>query len=92
MVTSLKNRFNILVILYLCPVFYGLPKVHKKDIPLRPICSQIAAPTCHINELVDHYLYIAEQHVGYYYRILRILLLLTYSYLRNIKMSNLVPS
>ena len=48
-----------------CPIFYGLPKVHKKDIPLRPICSQINGPTCRINELVDKYLYIAEHSIPY---------------------------
>jgi len=54
--TSLKKQAQYLTNFVLrCPVFYGLPKVHKKDIPLRPICSQINAPTC-INELVDHYL------------------------------------
>ena len=27
------------------PKFYGLPKVHKKDIPLRPIVSNIGSVT-----------------------------------------------
>jgi hypothetical protein len=27
------------------PMFYGKPKIHKKDIPLRPIISAIIAPT-----------------------------------------------
>ena len=48
-----------------CPLFYGLPKVHKKDIPLRPICSQIDAPTSRINELVDKYLFIAEKNIPF---------------------------
>jgi len=39
-----------------CPVFYGLPKVHKPDWPLRPIISQIDGPTSKINEIVDTYL------------------------------------
>jgi hypothetical protein len=48
-----------------CPIFHGLPKVHKKGIPLRPICSQVDAPTCRINELVDKYLYIAERNIPF---------------------------
>jgi len=28
-----------------CPIFYGMPKIHKKDCPLRPIVSQIDGPT-----------------------------------------------
>ena len=28
-----------------CPVFYGIPKVHKAGNPLRPIVSQINGPT-----------------------------------------------
>lgn len=47
----------------MCPIFYVLPKVHKITKPLRPICSQIDAPTSRINELVDKYLYIAEQNI-----------------------------
>jgi hypothetical protein len=39
-----------------CPVFYGIPKIHKADIPLRPIVSQINGPTKSINEIVDYYL------------------------------------
>lgn len=46
-----------------CPIFYGLPKVHKTNVPLRPIVSQINGPTCKINELVDKYLYVAEKHI-----------------------------
>ncbi len=46
-----------------CPVFYGLPKVHKPNAPLRPIVSQIHAPTCMVNELVDKLLTVAEKCV-----------------------------
>lgn len=48
-----------------CPIFYGLPKIHKTDIPLRPICSQIDGPTSKINELVDKYLFIAEKNIPF---------------------------
>jgi hypothetical protein len=27
------------------PWLYGLPKIHKKDVPLRPIVNCIASPT-----------------------------------------------
>jgi hypothetical protein len=48
-----------------CPLFYGLPKVHKPNIPLRPICSQIEGPTSRLNELVDKYLTVAEQSIPF---------------------------
>jgi len=48
-----------------CPIFYGLPKVHKADWPLRPIVSQINGPTCRLNELVDKYLTTAERNIPY---------------------------
>ena len=46
-----------------CPIFYGLPKVHKLNVPLRPIVSQISAPTCMVNSLVDKLLTVAEKMV-----------------------------
>ena len=33
----------------LCPRFYGLPKIHKPGIPLRPIVSSVNSPTCAIS-------------------------------------------
>ena len=48
-----------------CPLFYGLPKVHKKDIPLRPIVSQIDGPTSRLNEYVDKLLYVAEKCIPF---------------------------
>ena len=45
------------------PKFYGIPKVHKENIPLRPIVSQINGPTMKINELVDYYLSVAEKQI-----------------------------
>lgn len=46
-----------------CPIFYGVPKIHKQNWPLRPIVSQIDGPTSRLNELVDKYLYIAEKSI-----------------------------
>lgn len=48
-----------------CPIFYGLPKVHKKGCPLRPIVSQINGPTCKINEYVDKLLFVAEKCIPF---------------------------
>ena len=36
--------------------FYLLPKIHKKDIPGRPICNSINHPTCHISKFVDEHI------------------------------------
>ena len=35
---------------------YLLPKIHKKDIPGRPICSSIQHPTAHISKFVDEHI------------------------------------
>ena len=48
-----------------CPIFYGIPKIHKLNIPLRPIVSQINGPTSKLNELVDYYLSVAEKNIPY---------------------------
>jgi len=51
-----------------CPTFYGIPKIHKPNTPLRPIVSQINGPTTKINELVDYYLHIAEKHIPFLFQ------------------------
>ena len=33
--------------------FYLLPKIHKKQVPGRPICSSVGHPTCNISKFVD---------------------------------------
>jgi hypothetical protein len=43
------------------PVFYGLPKIHKKDTPLRPIVSQIDSPSYKLNKYLDYLLTTAEK-------------------------------
>lgn len=45
------------------PIFYGLPKIHKTNIPLRPVVSQINGPTSMVNLLVDKYLAVAEKSI-----------------------------
>ena len=39
-----------------------LPKIHKKDIPGRPICSSNGHPTERISQFVDHHIrkYVSE--------------------------------
>lgn len=46
-----------------CPIFYGLPKIHKINIPLRPIVSQINGPTSSISKYVSELLFVAEREI-----------------------------
>ena len=34
------------------PMLYGLPKVHKPDVPLRPIVSFMSSPTYELSKLL----------------------------------------
>ena len=36
--------------------FYLLPKIHKKGIPARPICSSVNHPTANISKFVDEHI------------------------------------
>ena len=38
------------------PLFYGLPKIHKPDCPLRPIISGCDGPTDHLSGHVTHFI------------------------------------
>ena len=38
------------------PLFYGLPKVHKPNIPLRPIVSACHSPTDQLSNYVTHFI------------------------------------
>ena len=38
------------------PLFYGLPKIHKPDCPLRPIASGCSGPTDHISAYITHFI------------------------------------
>jgi hypothetical protein len=46
-----------------CPIFYSLPKIHKTNIPLRPIVSQINGPTNKISKFVSELLFVAEHEI-----------------------------
>lgn len=43
------------------PILYGLPKIHKKDCPIRPIVSQIDSPAYKLNKYLDYLLTTAEK-------------------------------
>ncbi|XP_046398161.1 uncharacterized protein LOC124164967 [Ischnura elegans] len=49
------------------PRLYGLPKIHKKGVPLRPIVSSIASPTYNLAKyltwLLSPYVGLGEHHV-----------------------------
>ena len=62
-ILSFKQKKNLTNFCPKCPTFYGIPKVHKEGIPLRPIVSQIDGPTSRINKLVDYYLTTAEKQI-----------------------------
>lgn len=48
------------------PLFYGLPKVHKPGIPLRPIVSACDSPTDNISKYVTYFIQpLAEQLPSY---------------------------
>ena len=48
-----------------CPIFYGIPKIHKPNNPLRPIVSQINGPTSRVSKYVDKLLTVAENQIPY---------------------------
>ena len=43
------------------PRFYLLPKIHRKDIPDRPICSSVKYPTAHISKFINKHIKIMCQ-------------------------------
>ena len=50
------------------PVFYGIPKIHKKNNPLRPIVSQINGPTHKINLYIHELLETSEGEIPYLFK------------------------
>ena len=47
------------------PVWYSIPKIHKKNNPLRPIVSQINGPTYKLNQYIHELLLVAESEIPY---------------------------
>jgi len=62
---SLKQFKNLTNFKAKCPIFYELPKIHKPNIPLRPIVSQINGPTYKLSKYIDSLLTTAERHIPY---------------------------
>lgn len=60
-----KQSTNLLNLIPNCPKFYGVPKIHKPNCPLRPIVSQINGPTSNIHKLIDKYLTTAEKNIPF---------------------------
>lgn len=48
-----------------CPIFYGIPKIHKTGCPLRPIVSQTNGPTCRLSQYLSEMLMVAEKQIPY---------------------------
>ena len=42
---TLREKYNLTQRAALAPRIYGLPKIHKTNMPLRPICSSINSPS-----------------------------------------------
>jgi hypothetical protein len=50
------------------PLFYGLPKIHKDNVPLRPIVSFVSSPTYQLSKYLSNLLYplvgMTDSHVS----------------------------
>lgn len=68
-----------------CPLFYGIPKVHKEGIPLRPIVSQTNGPTAMLSRYLSELLMVAEKQIPF-------ILQDTTAFLNIIKENNAVKS
>ena len=71
---KLKDKNIIAEKLYTClhcstniaPKFYGLPKIHKIDCPLRPITSFIGSPLYNLSELLSKSMQKTVGHIEYH--------------------------
>ena len=63
---SQKTAENLKVIDPRTPRLYFLPKVHKKEIPGRPVVSSIDCPTAKISKFIDHHLQPIVQKIPSY--------------------------
>jgi len=50
------------------PVFHGIPKIHKPNVPLRPTVSQINGPTYNINKYLHELLLVSESVIPYLFK------------------------
>ena len=46
------------------PLFYGLPKIHKPDCPLRSIFSGCDGPTDHLSAYISHFIHLPSHIKG----------------------------
>ncbi|XP_067628785.1 uncharacterized protein [Eurosta solidaginis] len=51
-VIDLKEKYKLISKTSNAPRLYGLPKIHKADIPLRPICSSVNSPSYNLCKYV----------------------------------------
>ena len=58
-----KQYINITSYETKTPIFYGIPKIHKVNHPLRPIVSQINGPTYRLNQYIHELLLVAESEI-----------------------------
>ena len=58
-----KQYTNLTQFVPRMPIFYGIPKIHKPNNPLRPIVSQTNGPTSSISKYVDKLLEVAEKQI-----------------------------
>jgi len=65
---NIKQTRNLLNYTACTPKFYGVPKIHKKDNPLRPIVSQIKGPTESINKYIHELLLVGEAEIPYLFK------------------------
>ena len=50
----------------IAPIFYGLPKIHKTNCPLRPITSFIGSPLYNLSKLLSKSMQKTVGHTEYY--------------------------
>jgi len=60
-----KQLNNLTDFIAKCPIFYGIPKIHKPGNPLRPIVSQINGPTSSVSKYVSEQLAVAEKQIPF---------------------------
>jgi len=50
-----RSKFSLRVMNPRPPSLYGLPKIHKANVPIRPIVSYISSPTYHLCKYLNHW-------------------------------------
>lgn len=63
-----KQYINLTSFEIKTPIFYGIPKIHKVNHPLRPIVSQINGPTYRLNQYIHELLLVAESEIPHLFK------------------------